>query len=97
MIKIEITETSVICDGHACYAEKGKDIVCEAITALFQTLDQSLEVLTNDHFTTFMKSGHTELVNEHPSKEGKLLMDAFSLGAEMISSAFPDYVRVSKH
>ncbi|MDB8682165.1 ribosomal-processing cysteine protease Prp, partial [[Ruminococcus] gnavus] len=34
--------------GHAGYADPGKDIVCAGVTALTQTLIQSIDDLTDD-------------------------------------------------
>ena len=46
MIHISIHQTDEDCeitiDGHAQYAEPGKDIVCSAISTLFDTLMSAL-------------------------------------------------------
>jgi uncharacterized protein YsxB (DUF464 family) len=42
MITIEITDNSIHITGHAEYAEKGKDIVCSAVSAILQTAQLGL-------------------------------------------------------
>lgn len=37
MINIYLTKNSITIDGHADYAESGKDIVCAAVSAVLQT------------------------------------------------------------
>ena len=48
LIVVKIRENSLTIDGHAGYAEKGKDIVCAGVTSLVQTLVESIEDLTKD-------------------------------------------------
>lgn len=45
MVKIEFSnkKMEVKITGHANYEEKGKDIVCAAVSALFYTLAESVE------------------------------------------------------
>lgn len=38
MIVVKVNEEKITLDGHAGYAEPGKDIVCAAVTALVQTM-----------------------------------------------------------
>ena len=43
MIRISITETAVVVEGHAGYDKPGKDIVCAAVSTLAQVLAESLK------------------------------------------------------
>ena len=47
MITIERTQKTLTVSGHAGYAERGKDIVCEAVTSQVQTLTASIEQLAH--------------------------------------------------
>ena len=57
MIEVHITQNSLTVKGHAGYAERGKDIVCAAVSALAQGLVHSLSVLTDDEISAEIKSG----------------------------------------
>ena len=48
MIEVNVRPDGITVDGHAGYAECGKDIVCAGVTALIQTLIGSLKELTSD-------------------------------------------------
>lgn len=48
MTEIEIRNFSVKVKGHANFDEKGKDIVCSAVSALFYTLYETLSILKED-------------------------------------------------
>lgn len=43
MIFVQINDHKVIVDGHAYYCDYGKDIVCSAVSTLFQTLISVLD------------------------------------------------------
>ena len=48
MIVVSISSTDITVDGHAGYAEPGKDIICSAVTILTFNLIKSIESLTGD-------------------------------------------------
>ena len=48
MIEVRIRPERIEIFGHAGYADPGKDIVCAGVTALTQTLIQSIDDLTDD-------------------------------------------------
>lgn len=48
LIVAEINRQGVTTDGHAGFAEHGKDIICAGGSALALTLSDSLTVLTQD-------------------------------------------------
>ena len=98
MIIIEHKITGVSISGHAGYAESGKDIVCAGISTLAQTLIQSIEELTTDKIQYVISPGTVDIKYGNLSEQARLLIDSFFIGAELISAAYPDFVRVlSKH
>lgn len=48
MIAVSVRLDGITIDGHAGYAEAGKDIVCAGVTALTENLIDSIESLTKD-------------------------------------------------
>lgn len=88
MIKIQINEgriNTVIITGHAEYAPRGSDIVCAAISALYQTL--ALTVGEN----IVKKDGECKL--SFRGKKSELNM--FIKGAEAVAGEYHDNVRLS--
>ena len=77
MITVTITENGLTIDGHAGYAEIGKDIVCAAVSSLTQGLIHSLKALTDDEISYRVASGHAEITYKDLSERGKLLVDSF--------------------
>ena len=97
MIKIIVKEKkeiiSIEIQGHANYAEYGKDIVCAAVSVLYQTLMIHLEKMK-----ICMKSDNKEnkrLTIYENNKEIKLLIDHFIIGINAIEKAYPNYVKHS--
>lgn len=94
MIKVDVRTDGITVDGHAGYAEPGKDIVCAGVTALTQMLIGSIEELTTDKFEYDISPGRANIKYENLSEESKTLVDSFFIGVCMIASEFPDYVRI---
>ena len=81
-------------EGHAGYAEPGKDIVCAGVTALVQGLIRSMEDLVSDKISYKISPGRVDIKYRNLSEAGKLLVDSFFIGVCLIADEFPDNVRV---
>lgn len=94
MIEVNVRPDGVTVDGHAGYAECGKDIVCAGVTALIQTLVGSLKELTSDDIKYDISPGRADIEFGYLSDMAQTLVDSFFIGVCMIADEFPDYVRV---
>ena len=94
MIAVSVRKDGIEINGHAGYAEIGKDIVCAGVTALTQTLIRSMQGLTRDKVEYEVSPGRADIHLGNLSEEGKLLVDSFFIGICLIASEFPDYVRI---
>ena len=85
-------KTDIQIKGHAGYAPAGSDIVCAAVSALYETLKELLrgqaEVTERDGYCR-LKARHWQI---RPWKEEYL--EYFITGIEGIASAYPDHVRL---
>ena len=95
MINILIHQTDHDCNititGHAGYADLGKDIVCSAVSALWQTLIQSMQ-LTDSKYK--VSETPDELHIQDVDKYAGVLLDSFRIGAHGIAEAYPDNVEI---
>lgn len=95
MIVVKVTTDGITVDGHAEYAEAGKDIVCAAVSVLTQNLISSIESLTEDSIEYEKMPGHISIKFKNLSEQGKLLVDSFFIGVSDIQRAYGDkYVRI---
>ena len=94
MIAVSVRKDGIEINGHANYAEVGKDIVCAGVTALTQTLIRSIENLTSDKIEYEISPGRADIHFRNLSEKGKLLVDSFFIGVCQIADEFPEYVRV---
>ena len=95
MIVATITQTGLTVEGHAGYAKTGNDIICAAVSALAQGLDQSLSVLTEDAIGYQFRDEHIDIEYENLSEEGKLLVDSFFIAVSDIQTTYGDqYVKI---
>ena len=95
MINIKIHQTDHDCDvqitGHAGYADPGQDIVCSAVSALWQTMINSMQ-LTDSEWYTLEDPAFMHISNV--DKFAGLLLDSFRIGVQGVAEAYPDHVEV---
>ena len=97
MIEISRFDGGITMKGHANYAEHGKDIVCAGVSALVQTLIQSIEELTADEIQYSMQPGTVDIKFGDLSGQAQLLVSSFFVGVEMIASEYPNNIKLTKH
>ena len=94
MIEVSVRLDGITIDGHAGYAEAGKDIVCAGVTALTENLIDSIESLTKDTIQYNISPGRVDIHYKNLSEYGKLLIDSFFLGICGIEQDFPEHVKI---
>lgn len=84
---------SLIIKGHANYAEYGKDIVCAAVSVLFETLVEALGNYTDDVYDIRREPGECSIVWQSPQSEtGRLLTMVILDGIQSTALSYPDHV-----
>ena len=94
MIEVNVRLVGITIEGHAGYAEAGKDIVCAGVTALVENLIDSIEGLASDTIQYEISPGKADIHYKDLSETGKLLVDSFFLGICSIEHEFPEHVKV---
>lgn len=94
MIVVKRHDGGINIQGHAHYAEPGKDIVCAGISALVQNLIQSIEELTTDTIKYDMSPGKVDIYFGNLSEHAQLLVDSFFVGVRLIADNYPQNVTV---
>lgn len=96
MIKVTFTESgqkhSLRLEGHAGYAEHGKDIVCASASILAYTLASFVNDVANS--TVDLTSGDTKIECE---TSDKAVVNAYlhtKRGFELLAFNYPQYVRL---
>ena len=90
MIKAVITKTkdgeykSFSCDGHAGYADKGKDIICAATSILVINTINAIEKFSDSEILIEEKPVLKMTFVSVPDEKAKVLMDALVLGIDGI-------------
>ena len=96
MIVITKANNSISIKGHANYAPIGKDIVCSGVSALIQTLIQSIEELTADKIEYVMLPGTVNIKFGNLSEDAQLLVDSFFIGVGLIADTYPSNVKLTE-
>lgn len=96
MILITKEENAITLKGHAGYAERGKDIVCAAVSMLVFNLQESINRLTEDTVGFCFATDETVISYGVLSANAQLLMYSFIIGLELLSQNYPDNVRIDR-
>lgn len=101
MIKINISEYGISADGHAGYAEYGKDIVCSAVTGLLYTMAECIrqekDVGHLRDMEITLEPGHAVITAVPVSEYVERLSAMFctvKTGLAIVAEMYPDYVRI---
>jgi hypothetical protein len=100
MIRVKVVKQrgsyqSFLCQGHAGFADSGRDIVCASVSALVITTFNAIEAFTSDPVKASDEEGLVKAeFGESNTPESKLLMDTLLLGLTEIQKEFPQYLKV---
>lgn len=94
MIEIRVFKNKVTVKGHAGYAKSGGDIVCAAVSTLFQSLVLGVEKLTKDKINYQFKSGNSFFEFYDSSEITLALLNSFFISAASIAEEYPENVQV---
>ena len=79
---------SFSCVGHAGFEDRGKDIVCAAVSMLVINTANSLDKLTDNEITASDDEYIRWEFKNIPDEKGKLLMDSMIMGLKEIESKY---------
>ena len=94
MIEVLFSESEITIRGHARAGPFGQDIVCSAVSTLFQTLAESVRKLTEDYISCVIKSGYACLRYRNPSEKSRILIDSFFIGVSGVANSYPEHVTI---
>jgi uncharacterized protein YsxB (DUF464 family) len=96
MITVTKRRNGFTVEGHAGFAERGKDIVCAGVSTLAQTFIASVESLTDDRldYTIVEKNGFLDVEYRELTEKSKTLLASFFIGCQMVADEYPDNVKV---
>lgn len=95
LIEVKVRRDHIHVSGHAGHAPPGQDIVCAGVTALVQTLAESIQALTEDTITYEISPGRADIYYGNLSEKSRTLVDSFFIGICMIAGEFPGNVRIT--
>jgi hypothetical protein len=85
--------------GHSGMDEKGKDIVCSAVSVLAQTFAGGIESQLQAKVSGKLESGQCDLVFQVPEEfAGELakICEIFKFGFHKIAKSYPEHVKLIK-
>jgi hypothetical protein len=78
----------ICADGHALFGEKGKDIVCAAVSALLQTAAWGIKKKLKAPSSICIKEGSLSLEIEEPSEKTQAVLEVTLFGLRRIATQY---------
>ncbi|MCX7883207.1 MAG: ribosomal-processing cysteine protease Prp [Brevinematales bacterium] len=96
MIDITISETAhrLVACGHALFDEKGRDIVCAAVSVTLQGWVVGTRLLGKQDVRVWQQGDTWEARVEHMNEESLLLWKNMILMLDILSRQYPEYIRL---
>lgn len=86
--------TGFVVEGHADYAEHGRDIVCSAVSAMTQMIEVGLERYS--HTQVEKHSGFLSVEIVKPNTYTDCLMESLMRGLRMIEVSKSQYITIQE-
>lgn len=97
MIRISVAHNedtcSIVIEGHAGYAESGKDIICAAVSTLYLHLMNSITELTNATGAEYLHGDSHLYCIRQLDNTADAFITAFQRSCRSIAEQNPEYVR----
>ena len=93
--RIDKTDCLLSVEGHAEYAEKGKDIVCAGVSAICMSLYRALDV-SQTALQVMQDDGVLHLRAFDHGSDVRAMYSMAVLGLNHIAGIYSDHVRVEK-
>ena len=93
-------EHRITLDGHAGYAESGKDIVCAGISALLFAVPATLRKKDIKYFLDLNEPEGFVSIKAYPEKkerhECEVILDTVAMGLKLLADHYPENVTYKK-
>ncbi|MBQ4638975.1 MAG: ribosomal-processing cysteine protease Prp [Clostridia bacterium] len=103
MIRIRVTKeageiTSLVCQGHAGYAEEGHDIVCAAVSVLAFTCANALESVAHVKAKVEERDGFLSIyLPPNAGHDAQTVMNTVLQGFRDLNDAYPKYLQLKEN
>lgn len=91
-LKQSWNDADILIEGHAGYAERGKDIVCASMSTLYQNLVNSIDQLSDSIVHEFTEENSTRIHIGGLYEYSRALVDSFKLGCQSLAMTYPNNV-----
>lgn len=90
--------TAVACQGHAGYADEGKDIVCAAVSILAYTCANALESVAGEKPETSEKDGFLSIsLPNGGGHDAQIIFQTVIQGLQDLMDAYPSYLQLKEN
>lgn len=93
----EYDEHTITIDGHANYAEAGKDIVCASVSMLVTSLAAMLDYYEENYELEVVEQGHVDIryICDPGDTRTDTVFQMALEGFQLLANQYPDYVSMT--
>ena len=95
VINVDIHPGRIAVMGHAGAGEPGHDIVCAAVSALVQTLQETLEQRCDTSVSSAVAPGKAVFTWDKLTTEADLLTESLIIGLSGIEESYPNNLHIN--
>ncbi|WP_339022504.1 ribosomal-processing cysteine protease Prp [Spiroplasma endosymbiont of Crioceris asparagi] len=87
---------SIVVNGHANYANSGKDIVCAGVTAIMVGALNAIDILYNDQATLNVLENEIQIIVKSDSNELQKTLEFVKIQLKTIFEQYPTYFELKE-
>ncbi len=102
MIAITLTERrgviqSLLTEGHAGYAQAGRDLVCAGVSCITIGTNNALDELAPGTFQTQTREGYLRIrLTDLQNEPAQLILRTAWIQLQTIAESYPDFIQMKK-
>ncbi len=99
MVKVKIESsnkaiTRIIISGHAGYDEKGKDLVCAAVSSIAVGTLNALDELTKDDCELILTDDQVMIIVKRNEHDSQMIIKTLIIQIKTLQESYPNYLKI---
>lgn len=99
MVKVKIESsneviTRIVISGHAGYDEKGKDLVCAAVSSIAVGTLNALDELTKDDCELILTDDQVMIIVKRNEHDSQMIIKTLIIQIKTLQESYPNYLKI---
>lgn len=94
MLKVTISNSGFYAEGHADYAERGKDIVCASASAMTQMA--LIGLMEYNSISWHKYDGHLRVGVNYPDRDTEVILTTLKKAISQLEDEYPENIQLEE-